>query len=77
MIKALFFDIDGTLVSFNTVMLSPPTTIEAIVRCQSQRHSDFYCYGTSPQLSSTTFSALQDRGYNRRLYNHERRILLS
>ena len=29
MIKALFFDIDGTLVSFNTHAI-PPTTIEAV-----------------------------------------------
>ena len=35
MIKALFFDIDGTLVSFNTHAI-PPTTIEAIAAAKAK-----------------------------------------
>ena len=48
MIKALFFDIDGTLVSFNTHAI-PPTTIEAIAAF------GFLSLRDAPQLSSTTF----------------------
>lgn len=73
MIKALFFDIDGTLVSFNTHAI-PPTTIEAIAAAQSQRHSDFYRYGTPRSYHQQPF-CIAGPWINRRLYNHERRIL--
>ena len=52
MIKALFFDIDGTLVSFNTHAI-PPTTIEAIAVANAKGIRIFIA--TGPQLSSTTF----------------------
>lgn len=59
MIKALFFDIDGTLVSFNTHAI--PNHHRSHRRCQSQRHSDFYRYGR-PAVIINNLSALQDRG---------------
>lgn len=53
MIKALFFDIDGTLVSFNTHAI-PPTTIEAIAAAKAKGIRIFIATD-APQLSSTTF----------------------
>ena len=45
MTKALFFDIDGTLVSFETHRI-PSSTIEALSR-PCKRTEDIYRYGTS------------------------------
>ena len=45
MIKALFFDIDGTLVSFATHNI-PETTIEAIAAAKAKGIRIFYCHGT-------------------------------
>ena len=46
MIKALFFDIDGTLVSFKTHQI-PVSTIEALEAAKSQRRTDIHFYRTS------------------------------
>ena len=45
MIKALFFDIDGTLVSFNTHQI-PQSAIQAITKSQRKRHQNLYFDGT-------------------------------
>ena len=60
MIKALFFDIDGTLVSFNTHAI-PPTTIKPSPLPKPKAFG-FLSLRDAPQLSSTTFLPLQDRG---------------
>lgn len=46
MTKALFFDIDGTLVSFETHRI-PSSTIEALEAARAKRTEDIYRYGTS------------------------------
>ena len=60
MIKALFFDIDGTLVSFNTHAI-PPTTIEAIAAAKAKGIRIFIATGR-PAVIINNLSALQDRG---------------
>ena len=59
MIKALFFDIDGTLVSFNTHAI-PPTTIEAIAAAKAKGIRIFIATGR-PAVIINNLSALQDR----------------
>ena len=58
MIKALFFDIDGTLVSFNTHAI-PPTTIEAIAAAKAKGIRIFIATGR-PAVIINNLSALQD-----------------
>ena len=60
MIKALFFDIDGTLVSFKTHAI-PPTTIEAIAAAKAKGIRIFIATGR-PAVIINNLSALQDRG---------------
>ena len=60
MIKALFFDIDGTLVSFNTHAI-PQTTIEAIAAAKAKGIRIFIATGR-PAVIINNLSALQDRG---------------
>ena len=59
MIKALFFDIDGTLVSFNTHAI-PQTTIEAIAAAKAKGIRIFIATGR-PAVIINNLSALQDR----------------
>ena len=60
MIKALFFDIDGTLVSFATHAI-PQTTIEAIAAAKAKGIRIFIATGR-PAVIINNLSALQDRG---------------
>lgn len=60
MIRALFFDIDGTLVSFNTHVI-PETTIEAIAAAKAKGIRIFIATGR-PTAIINNLSALQDRG---------------
>ena len=60
MIKALFFDIDGTLVSFNTHAI-PQTTIETIAAAKAKGIRIFIATGR-PAVIINNLSALQDRG---------------
>lgn len=60
MIKALFFDIDGTLVSFNTHAI-PETTIEAIAAAKAKGIRIFIATGR-PAVIINNLSPLQDRG---------------
>ena len=60
MIKALFFDIDGTLVSFATHNI-PETTIEAIAAAKAKGIRIFLATGR-PAVIINNVSALQDRG---------------
>lgn len=60
MIKALFFDIDGTLVSFDTHAI-PETTIEAIAAAKAKGIRIFIATGR-PAVIINNLSALQDRG---------------
>lgn len=59
MIKALFFDIDGTLVSFDTHAI-PETTIEAIAAAKAKGIRIFIATGR-PAVIINNLSALQDR----------------
>ncbi|WP_291530763.1 Cof-type HAD-IIB family hydrolase [Bacteroides sp. UBA939] len=59
MIKALFFDIDGTLVSFNTHAI-PESTIEAIATAKAKGIRIFIATGR-PTAIINNLSALQDR----------------
>ena len=60
MIKALFFDIDGTLVSFNTHAIPQPP-IEAIAAAKAKGIRIFIATGR-PAVIINNLSALQDRG---------------
>ena len=60
MIKALFFDINGTLVSFDTHAI-PETTIEAIAAAKAKGIRIFIATGR-PAVIINNLSALQDRG---------------
>lgn len=60
MIKALFFDIDGTLVSFNTHAI-PETTIQAISAAKAKGIRIFIATGR-PAVIINNLSALQSRG---------------
>lgn len=60
MIKALFFDIDGTLVSFETHKI-PVSTIEALTAAKAKGIQIFISTGR-PGTIINNLSALQDRG---------------
>lgn len=60
MIKALFFDIDGTLVSFETHEI-PASTIEALTAAKAQGIHIFIATGR-PRIIINNLSALQERG---------------
>ena len=60
MIKALFFDIDGTLVSFKTHEI-PNSTIEAITAAKAKGIRIFIATGR-PSVIINNLSALQERG---------------
>lgn len=49
MIKALFFDIDGTLVSFHTHRI-PRSTVESLEKAKKERIENLYLYGTTFDL---------------------------
>lgn len=48
-IKAVFFDIDGTLVSFKTHRI-PPSTLDAVAALRSRGIKVLYSYGASGSL---------------------------
>jgi len=73
MIKALFFDIDGTLVSFDTHAI-PETTIEAIAAAKAKGIRIFIATGRPAVIINQPFCLARPWTY-RWLYNHERRIL--
>ena len=60
MTKALFFDIDGTLVSFNTHTI-PASTIEALTAAHQKGIQIFIATGRPPQIINN-LGELQDRG---------------
>ena len=60
MTKALFFDIDGTLVSFDTHSI-PTSTIEAIETARGKGHKIFIATGR-PKMIINNLSELQSRG---------------
>ena len=60
MIKALFFDIDGTLVSFSTLQI-PQSTIDAITAARNNGVKVFISTGRPPQIMNN-IGALQERG---------------
>ena len=60
MTKALFFDIDGTLVSFQTHEI-PASTVEAITTAKAHGHRIFIATGR-PQILINNLGALQERG---------------
>lgn len=60
MIKALFFDIDGTLVSFRTHQI-PASTIDALSRAHAQGIKIFIATGRPPVLINN-MGELQSRG---------------
>ena len=60
MIKALFFDIDGTLVSFSTLQI-PQSTIDAIDAARKNGVKIFISTGRPPQIMNN-IGALQERG---------------
>ena len=60
MIKALFFDIDGTLVSFSTLQI-PQSTIDAIDAARKKGVKIFISTGRPPQIMNN-IGALQERG---------------
>ena len=59
MIKALFFDIDGTLVSFKTLQI-PQSTIDAIAAARKNGVKIFISTGRPPQIMNN-IGALQER----------------
>lgn len=60
MTKALFFDIDGTLVSFRTHEI-PASTIEALTAAKAKGHHIFIATGR-PRIIISNLGALQERG---------------
>lgn len=60
MIKALFFDIDGTLVSFNTHQI-PASTVEAIAEARRRGVKIIIATGR-PRVLINNLQALQERG---------------
>lgn len=59
MIKALFFDIDGTLTSFNTLQI-PQSTVDAIAAAREKGIKIFISSGRPPQIMNN-IGALQER----------------
>ncbi len=57
-VKALFFDIDGTLVSFNTHRV-PSTTVEALKKAKANGHKIFISTGR-PYMIINNLKELQD-----------------
>lgn len=60
MTKALFFDIDGTLVSFGTHTI-PPSAIEALTAARKNGHKIFIATGR-PKVIINNLAPLQERG---------------
>lgn len=60
MIKALFFDIDGTLVSFKTHQI-PSSTLEALERAREKGISIFISTGR-PKVLITVLGQMEERG---------------
>lgn len=60
MTKALFFDIDGTLVSFRTHEI-PTSAVEALAAAKARGHRIFIATGR-PRVIITNLGALQSRG---------------
>lgn len=60
MTKALFFDIDGTLVSFRTHEI-PASAVEALAAAKARGHRIFIATGR-PRVIITNLGALQSRG---------------
>ena len=58
--KALFFDIDGTLVSFNTHSI-PASTTQAIAAARAEGHKIFIATGRPPAIINN-LGDLQERG---------------
>ena len=73
MTKALFFDIDGTLVSFETHRI-PSSTIEALEAAHAKGLKIFIATGR-PKAIINNLSELQDPEPYRWIYNHERSLL--
>ena len=73
MTKALFFDIDGTLVSFETHRI-PSSTIEALEAAHAKGLKIFIATGR-PKAIINNLSELQDTEPDRWIYNHERSLL--
>ncbi|WP_321332975.1 Cof-type HAD-IIB family hydrolase [uncultured Bacteroides sp.] len=61
MIKALFFDIDGTLVSFNTHII-PQSTIDALIELRTKGYKIFISTGR-PRVAINNLSNLFFDGY--------------
>ena len=70
MIKALFFDIDGTLVSFNTHEI-PSSTLAAIAEAKAKGIKIFIATESDYQQPHRP----PGTGTDRRLHHHERRVL--
>lgn len=60
MTKALFFDIDGTLVSFQTHEI-PVSAVEALAAAKAEGHRIFIATGR-PRIIISNLGALQERG---------------
>ena len=75
MTKALFFDIDGTLVSFETHRI-PSSTIEALEAAHAKGLKIFiaYRYRTPESHYQQPFRIAGPEPY-RWIYNHERSLL--
>ena len=58
--KALFFDIDGTLVSFDTHHI-PDTAVEAIAKARAAGHRIVISTGR-PKIIINNLAQLQDKG---------------
>ena len=69
MTKAIFFDIDGTLVSFETHGI-PASTVEAIAAAHARGIKMFIATGRAPGFINNLGRA------DRRLCHDERRLLL-
>lgn len=73
MIKALFFDIDGTLVSFNTHEI-PSSTLAAIAEAKAKGIKIFIATGRPKAIINNPHRP-PGTGTDRRLHHHERRVL--
>ena len=66
-IKALFFDIDGTLVSFKTHKI-PQSTVDALEQAK-KNGVEVYISTGRPQLLITNLGQIEHR--HRRLHHHQ------
>ena len=73
MTKALFFDIDGTLVSFETHRI-PTSTIEALEAAHAKGHKIFIATGR-PKAIINNLSATTRPESHRWIHYHERGLL--